>query len=84
MPCRECGAALTGEARFCSSCGARIETARGASDPLREALEKAIGFQYRIEHLLGRGGMDAVYLAHELVLDRDVAIKVLPPEHGGA
>jgi serine/threonine protein kinase len=45
------------------------------SDPLLEALTKAIGFQYRIERLLGRGGMGAVYLAHELALDRDVACR---------
>src|SRR6185312_9800998 len=58
-----------------------------AGDPLREALERAIGFQYRIERLLVRGGLGAVYLAHELALDRDVAIdvaiKVLPPEQAG-
>jgi serine/threonine protein kinase len=48
-------------------------------DPVRVALERAIGFQYEILRLLGRGGMGAVYHAHERALDRPVAIKVLPP-----
>jgi len=82
MLCRECNADLPAEARFCLSCGARIERTNPAApvDPLRDALTKAIGFQYDIVRLLGRGGMGAVYLAHELALDRDVAIKVLPPD----
>jgi len=36
--------------------------------------------KYRIEGLLGRGGMGAVYAARDLVLDRPVAIKVIRPE----
>jgi serine/threonine-protein kinase len=38
------------------------------------------GDKYRIERLLGRGGMGSVYAAHDLVLDRAVAIKVIRPE----
>jgi len=37
--------------------------------------------QYTIERLLGRGGMGAVYRAHQLRLDRPVAIKVMRHDH---
>ena len=38
---------------------------------------------YEIAGLIGAGGMGEVYRAHDTKLDRDVAIKVLPPSFTG-
>ena len=56
------------------------ETSSWAIDhPLRDLTGVTLG-DYRVERLLGSGGMGQVYLARQTSLNRPVAIKVLRPE----
>ncbi len=58
--------------------------AGGAEVELAERLRQATLGEYEILAELGRGGMATVFLAHEIALDRKVAIKVMAPmfSHG--
>jgi serine/threonine-protein kinase len=47
---------------------------------LLETLRAALTPDYRVERVLGTGGMGSVFLARDLRLDRDVAVKVVSPE----
>jgi eukaryotic-like serine/threonine-protein kinase len=47
---------------------------------LLETLRAALAPEYEVERVLGAGGMGAVFLARDLRLDRQVAVKVVAPE----
>jgi serine/threonine protein kinase len=72
--CPRCHTPLPGNDPYCSQCPPDF------TYELRERLARALEGRYEIIRLLGRGGMAAVFLAEDLVLERQVAIKVLPPD----
>src|SRR5713226_2122207 len=85
--CARCGASVAPGAYFCPRCGTSIPIVPGdagatvatASHALLDTLRQATLGAYEVLAEVGHGGMATVYLAHDLALDRKVAIKVLEP-----
>ncbi|MEK6598302.1 MAG: protein kinase, partial [Gemmatimonadota bacterium] len=58
---------------------ASLESAEALIDT-RRRLTKALGSNFRVDDLVGRGGFAEVFAVHDLRLKRDLAVKVLSPE----
>jgi eukaryotic-like serine/threonine-protein kinase len=54
-----------------------IESAQANEAPFRNASTPAMIGRYQVRRLHGRGGMGEVFLAHDPVLDREVAVKLI-------
>jgi tRNA A-37 threonylcarbamoyl transferase component Bud32 len=78
--CAKCHTPLPVNGGSCSQCGTLSVELGPDLDELRQRLARTLEGRYQITRLLGRGGMAVVFLAQDLVLERQVAIKVLPPD----
>ncbi|HKI96273.1 MAG TPA: protein kinase, partial [Gemmatimonadales bacterium] len=95
VACPHCGSPIEPGQQFCKSCGMNISGVQGdvatrqvrvessmtaqLQRGIRDALQEATLGDYEILAELGRGGMATVFLAHDIQLDRKVAIKVMSP-----
>src|SRR5690348_160601 len=88
LVCSSCHASLREGTAHCPRCGPgglvllAAEHTQAAVVPLEEdrrahALERALGLQYRVVRLLGRGGFAEVYEVRDADLQRRLAVKVL-------
>ncbi len=84
--CPGCGASVGTPAAASGSSGLAASAAAVDGGEAETPWESVLGQlrqvtegRFDIEHVLGEGGMAAVYRAHERALDRKVAIKVMSP-----
>jgi serine/threonine-protein kinase len=86
MYCPHCGVQNDEGYKFCKTCGADLSATIPLSAAKEEPQEPSevdlvrgeLAEEYEILEELGRGGMAIVFRAKEKLLDREVAIKVLP------
>jgi tetratricopeptide (TPR) repeat protein len=80
LTCPSCGHKNPSNVNFCHECGhALVEPAPETFPPSPEPTSFANG-RYQVKKFLGEGGKKKVYLAHDTLLDRDVAFALIKTE----
>jgi tetratricopeptide (TPR) repeat protein len=80
LVCRNCQHPNSPDSSFCDTCGhSLVEESAGPSSPSTMPTSFANG-RYQVKKFLGEGGKKKVYLAHDKVLDRDVAFALIKTE----
>jgi serine/threonine-protein kinase len=72
-PCPECQQQVDDDARFCPFCG----SASAAAEPADPMVGATVSGKFKVEKMIGQGGMGKVYRARHLTLDRPVVLKML-------
>ena len=78
--CPKCDATYATDVDFCEVDHERLIIVK--DDLLAEG--QVIDERYRVLGILGKGGMGAVYRAYQLLMDREVALKILNTDTGDA
>jgi Protein kinase domain len=78
MPLPELSALPSG--RSATPQGALDKTFAKNNEPLVLSPGVMLAGRYRIERMLGEGGMGAVYKAHDMALDEEIAVKIIRSE----
>ncbi len=80
--CKTCGESYAENVIFCPRDGAALSarTRDAGEDPY---LGQIVAGQFRIETLIGEGAVGSVYRAHQLEIERTVALKIMHRELAG-
>jgi len=86
LVCPNCGAHVLPNKRFCGECGQSLEEKAPVKPKHKPKKPTTIeptsfaGGRYQVKKFLGEGGKKKVYLAHDTLLDRDVAFALIKTE----
>ncbi len=81
--CGNCGSSLEGSPRFCPVCGKETEKRSDTAASVDPYVGALFAQKFRVDKLLGEGGMGRVYRATQLSLDKVICLKVLRRELAG-